>query len=200
MIPTIEKNSVYKSNTPSVFKELKNYSAVVWQHELSIFEKEEISQLINQPNFIKIDVKGDTESVLKYLQQHFNFPNLKEHVELLIHSFVSQIENDKLRLMLSIVDTDMCRKFHTDIIDYRLVCTYFGEGTLFVLPENEKLMETSDECIEQLEVGEAMLFKGALSSSKENPALLHKSPIISTKKESKRLFLRLDTLNFGLEI
>ncbi len=196
---TLQKNNVLKSNTPSVFKELENHSAVIWQHQLSVFVEEEINELLNEPHFSRIDVKGKAQPIALYLQKHLPFSNLRNHIELLINSFVRQTKTEELRLTLSVIDSDMCRKFHTDIIDYRLVCTYFGEGTLFVLPENEKLVETPKECIEQLAVGEAMLFRGALSSSKENPALLHKSPIISTKG-TKRLFLRLDTLNFGLEI
>ncbi|WP_291720103.1 DUF1826 domain-containing protein [Bernardetia sp.] len=196
---TLENTSVLKSTTPSVFKEIEKYSAVIWQHEPSVFVKEEVNQLLNQESFSKIDVKGDAQSVLIYLAQHLPFSHLREHIELLVENFVNQIKNKKLRLILSIVNNDMCRKFHTDIIDYRLVCTYFGEATMFILPENEKLLDTPKEKIEQLEIGDAMLFKGALSSSKEIPALLHKSPAIS-KKETKRLFLRLDTLNFGLDI
>jgi len=196
---TVQKNSVFKSTTPSVFKELQNHSAVVWQHQFSVFVEEEIKELLQQPSFSKIDVKGNSQDILIYLQKQFHFSHLREHIALLINSFVTQTRSDKLRLTFSIIDSDMCRKFHTDIIDYRLVCTYFGEGTLFVLPKNEKLMDTSEERIEELKIGEAMLFRGALSSSPENPALVHKSPTISNKG-TKRLFLRLDTLNFGLEI
>ncbi len=38
--------------------------------------------------------------------------------------FEKNIEAHKFRILLTTVSTNMCRKFHTDINDLRLLCTY----------------------------------------------------------------------------
>ena len=60
----------------------------------------------------------------------------------------------------------MCRKFHTDINDLRLLCTYFGPGTLwikdndFISKKNNALdFKCDKENIQQVETGDISMLK-----------------------------------------
>ena len=103
----------------------------------------------------------------------------------------------------------MCRKFHTDINDIRLLCTLSGEGTLW-LPEfnvNREALDTQKDnedividpsYIMQAPENSAVLLKGALYPKSGTRAIVHRSPTIEESGE-KRLLLRIDTndnLNF----
>jgi hypothetical protein len=87
-----------------------------------------------------------------------------------------------LRLRLEVVETDACRKFHTDQLCARLLCTLSGPGTQWI--------ETgADPQVMQMAPGEVAIFKGRLWA--EEPAILHRSPPIAVSGE-RRLLLVLD--------
>ena len=108
------------------------------------------------------------------------------------------------RLLLTTVNTDMCRKFHTDINDLRLLCTYIGPGTLWLPDEivDGKALQAGKEDteividaqqIQQVPTGDVVILKGALYAG-ANP-ILHRSPSIKEHGE-KRFLLRIDTNEF----
>ena len=97
----------------------------------------------------------------------------------------------------------MCRKFHTDINDLRLLCTYVGPGTLWLPDEaidrnmltastQELLIE--EQHIQQVATGDVVLLKGALFEN-SNP-ILHRSPAIEASGAT-RFLLRIDTNQFS---
>ena len=99
----------------------------------------------------------------------------------------------------------MCRRFHTDINSLRLLCTYVGQGTLWVPDEmvnhkaflnkggNEEIV-TDESQIQHAGTGDVIILKGALYPE-ANP-IVHRSPAIEGNGES-RLLLRID-VNDGL--
>ena len=98
----------------------------------------------------------------------------------------------------------MCRKFHTDINDLRLLCTYIGPGTLWLPDEavdlkalqkggDEQALVVDEQQIQQVSTGDVVILKGALYPE-ANP-ILHRSPSIEESGE-KRLLLRIDTNEF----
>lgn len=106
-----------------------------------------------------------------------------------------------LKLFFSTIQSSMCRRFHTDINDLRLLCTYIGQGTLW-LPEeavnrhayhnkgkNQDIVQ-DHALIQQAQTGEVLIMKGALYP--EGEALLHRSPTLNAADE-QRLMLRIDT-------
>lgn len=115
----------------------------------------------------------------------------------LVRLFDKVVKGDSYRLLFSTVSGNMCRKFHTDINDLRLLCTYFGEGTLWVV-ENKSSKETGDEQliheeqIQQASAGDVLILKGALHP--DGDPILHRSPSIE-ENGGRRLLLRLDTNN-----
>jgi len=99
----------------------------------------------------------------------------------------------------------MCRRFHTDINDVRLLCTYSGPGTLWLTNDNinPKALGTrgskqsifiEQDRIQQANTGAVVLLKGALYSDESTRAVVHCSPSIEEDAQ-KRLLLRIDTGN-----
>ena len=119
----------------------------------------------------------------------------------LLHHF-SQVTNaSSFRILLATVDTNMCSKFHTDINDLRMLCTYVGPGTLWLSDETEYRharnkggngnSESLNEAeIQQAGTGDVVILKGALYP--KSNAVLHRSPSVE-KTGEKRLLLRIDT-------
>ena len=99
----------------------------------------------------------------------------------------------RLRLLLSRVDTDMCRRFHTDINELRLLCTYHGPGTQWVAAED--LSADPDQIdpthIRQVSAFGVAILKGALYPDSPVPGLLHRSPPVAAPGDA-RMLLRLD--------
>ncbi|MGD1847954.1 MAG: DUF1826 domain-containing protein [Salibacteraceae bacterium] len=148
---------------------------------------------------------GAVVDVLQELNAYFSehLPTCHRLLEDITNTFL-QFEkitrSDSLKLMLTTVDTNMCRIFHTDINDLRLLCTYVGPGTLWV--PNEAVHELPhatggrarelaiDEAhIQQVVTGDIVVLKGALYPQ-SNP-ILHRSPAIEACGE-QRLMLRMD--------
>lgn len=126
---------------------------------------------------------------------------LKSDIRDLVHLFDTVVNGGSYRLLLTTVHGNMCRKFHTDINDLRLLCTYVGEGTLWVSEdEGNRIADVelpiSPKQIHQAQAGDVIILKGALHP--EGNPVLHRSPAIA-KTGGKRLLLRIDTNNqFGL--
>ncbi|NJO03740.1 MAG: DUF1826 domain-containing protein [Bacteroidia bacterium] len=95
---------------------------------------------------------------------------------------------------LSAVSLRYVPQFHTDVMDYRLLCSYYGIGTYWVAPSDapEPGTEPDKGAVQVLPLGDVMLFRGALSATDRLPALLHKSPP-AQQLGLRRLLLRLDT-------
>jgi hypothetical protein len=108
----------------------------------------------------------------------------------------------QLRLFFGRVQNDMCRRFHTDIVSLRLLCTYVGPGTLWVDPavvvtkhlargSNEQMI-ADPTGIHQVPTGQVCLLKGALHEHSKHGAVLHRSPPVEDSGQA-RLVLRIDT-------
>jgi hypothetical protein len=152
----------------------------------------------------KYQSSGTVDEITVALETHFNnqlpeFRDLFEDTSFLLNQFKQVAKVTSFRLLLATVSTNMCRKFHTDINDLRLLCTYVGPGTLWLPDEiidheavkakrNNIILDKS--LIQQVETGNVVILKGALYP-KAN-AVIHRSPTIEESNE-KRLLLRIDT-------
>ena len=112
---------------------------------------------------------------------------IKDIVEVLnLFKRISKAET--FRLSLESISTDMCRKFHADMNQLRLLCTYVGPGTLWLPDDIQKDVISKDE-IQQVKTGNIALLKGKLYPTDE--PIFHRSPGIETLNE-RRLLLRID--------
>ncbi len=149
---------------------------------------------------IEIAIKKDFDSLMS------NGNQLYDDIIRMLKLFQSVSKAKSFRLLLATVNTNMCRRFHTDVNDLRLLCTYYGQGTLW-LPEeivNRKALDTcgDNECIvndesliQQVATGDIAIIKGAIYPMDSTKACVHRSPTIEESGET-RLLLRIDTNEF----
>jgi hypothetical protein len=113
-----------------------------------------------------------------------------------------------LRLTFGSVAHDKCRKFHCDMLRYRLVTTYAGPGTEWVADEDvdrdalARLIpcaETSNRLVvrdpggvNRAHAGDVILMKGARRAG--GAGAVHRSPPIEATGE-RRLFLAISTVD-----
>lgn len=188
----------------------KEINIAVYDRKIDFLTQEIITLLDHN---IELRASGDTEEIFSIISNellHFNCFFLLTDIEQLLLQF-SEISNAKsFRLLLATINTDMCRKFHTDINDLRLLCTYSGPGTLWLTEDNinhKALVSNLDNDsivldesrIQQAKTGSVIILKGAIYPKEGTSPIVHRSPTIEETGQ-KRLLLRIDTnefLNFG---
>jgi hypothetical protein len=151
------------------------------------------------------DILSSIEVELINLNSHLIFKDIEQQFSL----FSQLTKVNSFRFLLATVNTNMCRRFHTDMNDLRLLCTYSGPGTLWLTEDNvnRKALETlgDNECIvldesriQQAKLGDIVILKGAIYPQDGTKAIVHRSPTIEETGQ-RRLLLRIDTneiLNF----
>jgi hypothetical protein len=130
------------------------------------------------------------------------FDHLCTDVGQLATSFAALASSPRLRVFFGLVQHDMCRLFHTDAIELRLLCTYQGSGTMWVPDQYvnwEAMHERSNEArvrdlsqVQQCAPFEVAILKGAMYEPNDGPAVLHRSPTVA-EAGSTRVLLRLDS-------
>ena len=176
---------------------------------VSIFQRnieaasEEISLFLQQD--FQLKMSGPPDELIKYLKTTFKNRGLPqgyvlEDIVNLLDSFQEITQANSFRILFSIIQTDMCRRFHTDFNRLRLLCTYAGPATYW-LPEegadsfahysgegNEDIVKNPD-LIQQANTGDVLILKGAVYPDAH--AVIHRSPSIKNTG-TKRLLLRVD--------
>ncbi len=185
---------------------LKSKNIAIHQRDIAHLGKE-INSIAEQP--VECRASGTTEEILSVLKDYFNnnlpdSPHFFEDISKLLKLFEKTTKASSFRFLLTTVNTNMCRKFHTDVNDLRLLCTYMGPGTLWVPDEavdheatkargNKQELVIDLNQIQQVRTGDVVILKGALYP--ESNPILHRSPSIEEAGET-RLLLRIDTNEF----
>ena len=115
---------------------------------------------------------------------------LEDDIVALADVFTELMQTPYLRLKLLVVDNNACRKFHVDALTGRLVCTYRGTGTQYGISKNGD----DPARVFTVATGAPILLRGSLWPAEPASGLLHRSPPIEGKGET-RLLLVLDALN-----
>jgi hypothetical protein len=133
---------------------------------------------------------------------------LTSDIERLFGLFTRVTGSAKARINFSAVHDDHCRKFHSDYLRYRLICTYAGPGTEW-LPDHavdRTAMQPSAECpIEanraivrsDAEVRRAAPFEVLLLKGEQHAkgrGAVHRSPPLEVTGQ-KRVLLTLSSLD-----
>jgi len=84
-----------------------------------------------------------------------------------------------LRLRMECVDDDACRRLHQDRTGWRLIVTYRGEGTFWLLPETNE--------VGQAAAWDVLLLRGR--RGEQVPGVLHKSPPMPDGAPPRLLFV-----------
>lgn len=180
-----------------------NVNIAIYERSITPMEKE-IEQLLTQE--IRLKLTGNRAEIMQsfmafFKEQKCSGERLLEDISHLLELFEKLTHIKGFQVFFSTISTDMCRRFHTDIHDLRLLCTYFGPATLW-LPEeaadrnahhigedNDQIVKDKD-LVQQANAGDVLILKGALYPQAK--AVLHRSPRIE-KTGQKRLMLRIDT-------
>lgn len=189
-------------NRPEVLTAIhkKELSVVLYERDIQALQKD-LSVAIQQELVCR--ASGEIHQINSLLGSFFE-ENLAEcqallaDIQWIISQFDAVVHAKSYRLLFSTVSSNMCRKFHTDINQLRLLCTYVGPGTLW-LSEDESMRDEQNKIgedwpidenkVHQAGTGDVIILKGALYPE-GNPAL-HRSPPIE-ETGAKRLLLRLD--------
>lgn len=185
---------------------LKSKNIAIYERDITILDKE-LSPLAKKE--VECRAIGTPEEILFIIKEYFdqNLPKsnaLLEDIAGILSLFERTTQAASFRLSLASVDSNMCSRFHTDINDLRLLCTYIGPGTRWLPDEaidqeasrargSKQEMVIDEQQIQQATTGDVVILKGALYPD-ANP-ILHQSPAIESTGE-KRLLLRIDTDEF----
>jgi hypothetical protein len=181
----------------------------ICNREIDALSNETVTAL-NQT--IEFRVSGDIDTIVQTIEKEIRgFTLLLNDIISLLHLFKGITKANSFRLLLATINTNMCCKFHTDINDLRMLCTYSGLGTLWLEEDNinRNALDTcgDNECIvldetkiQQVKTGAVVILKGAIYPTEGTKAIVHRSSTIEETGE-RRLLLRIDTnefLNFDL--
>jgi len=106
----------------------------------------------------------------------------------------------KAQLVFGLIDSDHCRLFHADHNELRMVCTFWGKGTEYLLNNDvnrEGLGQgtnegyVADRPIQRLGTFDVGIMKGERFSGNAGNGLVHRSPP-RLEGDSVRLFLAID--------
>ena len=185
-----------------ILQEEKNIT--VYEREIPHLEKD-IESLVGKE--FELRCSGTLKEIESAIRAGLkNETALCEDAISLLVRFKEISEADSFRILLEKVETNMCRKFHTDINDLRMLCTYSGQGTMW-LPEGAvnrsflKSMEGNESIVsdnalvQQVSAGDVVILKGAIYPQKNTKAIVHRSPPIEESGE-KRILFRIDTNEF----
>lgn len=112
---------------------------------------------------------------------------LQDDIASLADIFCELMNAKFLRLRLDVVTTNACRKFHTDAVTARLVCTYRGTGTQYGTSTDG----SDPKRVFTVQTGAPVLLRGTLWPERPSSGLMHRSPPIEGTSET-RLVLVLD--------
>jgi len=155
---------------------------------------------------ISIRSTGTPAEILKVLGSYFDHlgplkAGLIQDISDLLKTFQAVTQANEFRVFMSTIESNMCKRFHTDINSLRMLCTYSGKGTLWAAEfrgegnaalsrKEDGHVEPDPNCIQQAETGDVLILKGALYPNGE--AVMHRSPSIEAEG-GVRLMLRIDT-------
>ena len=112
---------------------------------------------------------------------------LTEDIAALSDIFAGIMQTPYLRLRLDVVTGNSCRRFHTDAVRARMICTYRGAGTQYGVGQDA----ADPEHPQDVPTGSPLLLRGSLWPETPRSGLLHRSPPIEGTGET-RLLLVLD--------
>lgn len=105
----------------------------------------------------------------------------------LAHRFSNILDIHQLRLRVELVRDNACRRFHRDNVRARLITTYVGPGSEYVISDTPEHTEN----IKSIPTGCPAIFKGKTWLDLPSQPILHRSPQIESTSQT-RLVIVLD--------
>lgn len=165
---------------------------VIWRRTPSLLVRSALAALLPQMQG-EFRVMASEQGFANLLNRHlekFGTSALQREIVcgeigLLLSLILSLSSERSVQLVFSHIDTDHCRLFHADHNHLRLVCTFFGKGTEFLLNEdvNRAGLGTGtndghipDRPIQHLNTYDVAVMKGNLFPGNSGRGLVHRSP------------------------
>lgn len=175
--------------------------------ELNTFLKQltnsNFSSLNTSLNIIDFDALFDTHFKIYQSVASPGYQKLKNDIKHLITLFSEICNASSVKVFFGIINTDMCKRFHVDIYNLRMICTYEGQGTLWLTEDNintralnnggsNEAIVLRQADIKQLDTKDVAILKGALYPNCTTGGVVHRSPAIESGNQ-KRIMLRVDS-------
>ena len=107
----------------------------------------------------------------------------------LVYTFSCVAKTEIVDVRLEHIDHDSCWRFHTDVVELRLLTTYLGRGTEWVKPVHaENAINDQKQYsgpLERIMPNEVAIFRGKRAS--ETDGIVHRSPPIEQTGNSRLL-------------
>ena len=195
-----------EGTAPKILSDIhqKHVNIAVYNRDIHPLKKE-IDSLVKRD--ITFDSRGTIDAILEELTIQIKGDEnmlMMQDIQNRLQHFKSITKAKRFRLFLATISTNMCRKFHMDYNELRMLCTYSGQGTLWLTEDNidRNALDAYDSnaCIvidqnriKQAKTGSVVVLKGAKYSNKMKNGAVHRSPSIEENCE-KRLLLRIDMI------
>src|ERR1700739_612460 len=121
-----------------------------------------------------------------------------EDIKIISEHFSAITGTKFIRFNLYTVESNLCKYFHADYNNLRLLCTYRGEGTQWLLNEDatsssgRRLDNIIDrDRIQRFETFWVGVLKGEAYKNNKGNGIIHRSPPVG-KKSAKQILLKLD--------
>ncbi len=151
----------------------------------------------------EVDLSELLQSVSHPIARRF----LEDDMTSILEDYAAAMGRRYLRGQLAVVTHDGCRKFHTDNVAVRLLCTYAGPGTEWVRNEdvvrahlartdvdidtaNRSVLRDHD-AVRRSSAGDLLLLKGEAFEGNRGSGAVHRSPPLA-RCSSRRLLFKVD--------
>ena len=187
-------------SSPTALHQIRNpdTSLVVWQRSLAAELQADLSSLVLNEidDLIFVSELTELEATLADGLNGAGYPDtpaLRADIAMLARHHAAITGDREVKIRLEIIETDACRKFHTDYVKVRTIITYLGQGTQWIEADaSEQAGLRGKPEVRQVAAGAVAVFKGRLWQN--DPTVLHRSPPIGELNE-KRLVLVIDPVS-----
>lgn len=184
-------------------KTLVIYQRTVSEKMLNFISKIDLEHFPSiHTSFYSYESKATLQALLNNYSEDIEGLNLFiNDLAKIIEIFSVIVRIELVRINLQVIQDDMCKYFHSDYNNLRLICTYAGAGTYWTVNENVNREKLGSRCneeivkdpkrIHQMERFWVAIFKGEVFMNNAGNGIVHCSPKISMTGE-KRILLRID--------
>ncbi len=201
-----------EDHEPSVLTSIyeDKINMAIWQRKhqqmLDLYAEEWAQRYLSHTPRLLLSVKKAADQIEQLLPDLDYKDEFQQDVALLVDMFACLFDAKEVGIRLAPLTKAMCPKFHVDNVPCRLVTTYGGLGTEWLLEENidrsrlgrganglpddKSGILQGNKMIQQLSSQQVALLKGSGWEGNENYGLVHRSPYLS--QGQTRLLLTLD--------
>lgn len=211
-IDEVKPRRVIEGEAPTVLTDIyqDDCNIVIWKRHNNPELNLRVHEFVESNAGFQVSMTVSPDSALEALDEALGGNNsnriISEDIAELVSMFCCLFDLERAGLRLTVLNKAMCPKFHVDHVPCRLITTYQGVATEWLLhdrvdraklgkgsggkPDHESGLYQSSSDIQQLNAGSVALLKGERWDGNEGAGLVHRSPAVAEDKA--RLLLTLD--------